>query len=400
VRILQVDKFLDASLARAGGVGTYVRTLSEHLRRRGHEVVGFGCVADGRTAQNPAYFDFTRTRNPLALGRMIHNREAAEKLSRLLRRRPVDVAHLHNIYHHLTPSILPVLAEHGVAMVMTVHDYRLVCPTKHFLAPSGVCMRCHPNRFHACLVHCGLRAAPLVIESYVQRFWRRYLRWIRRFLCPSAFLREVLRQAGAAPSRLAVVRNFVAPAAIAGAAGEAGREVLFAGRLSAEKGPRLMLDLAARLDDVRVVIAGDGPLGEPLRQEARQRRLANVSLLGHVSAGQMAARYAGAAAVVIPSRCLENSPATMLEAMAARRCVIAADHPPLREWIRDGVTGRTFASGDGDDLARVTREVLGDASGRRRIAAAGRDLVARRHEPRAILDRIEALYREAAATCG
>lgn len=401
MRILQIDKFLDAAGARAGGVGTHVRSLTSRLRRRGHEVLQFGCVDSDRPGAMPRFFDFTATRCPLALVRMIHNREAAAKLDAFLRRRPVDVAHVHNIYHHLTPSILPVLASRGAAIVMTVHDYRLACPAKHFLSATGVCMRCLPNRFYHAALHCdGAGGVGLAVESYVQRFFRRYFRWVERFLCPSIFLRGVLRRAGADRHRLRVVRNPAEPVPLPADVPQGASELLFAGRLSWEKGPDLMLDLARRLPAARITIAGDGPLREGLRRGIGRGGLNNVRPAGHLGREELARLYARAAAVVVPSRCPENSPATLLEAMAAGRCVVAADHPPIREWVRDGATGRLFPPGNGEALARVCAELLADAPGRNRMAATGRDIVRRCHDPEAIVSQVEALYEEALAQCG
>ena len=79
---------------------------------------------------------------------LIWNREAARKLDALIRETRPDVAHLHNIYHHLSPSILPVLRRHGIPVVMTLHDLRLLCPAIHMLRQDEVCERCKGGRFY------------------------------------------------------------------------------------------------------------------------------------------------------------------------------------------------------------------------------------------------------------
>ena len=91
MRILHVDKLPSAP----GGVRGYVTALAALLRGRGHAVGVFGCAPPGQTdANRPAYTDFTATRNPAALLKMIHNADAAAKLGQLLRREAYDVAHL------------------------------------------------------------------------------------------------------------------------------------------------------------------------------------------------------------------------------------------------------------------------------------------------------------------
>ncbi|MCG2739693.1 MAG: glycosyltransferase family 4 protein, partial [Syntrophaceae bacterium] len=371
MRILHVEKIL-----HTGGVASYIRGLSDYQRRRGHEVFGFGCEPPDGPADRVRYFDFTKTRNPLSLLRMVHNPKAARDLACFMRGRRFDIAHVHNIYHHLTPSILPVLTARRIPIVMTVHDYRLACPTKHFLRPDGVCLRCLPNRFyHAAGQKCaGLGGAALAIESYIQRFFRRYYQPIELFICPTRYMRQVLLRAHLPANKAVVLRNIVEPISLPADVKQSDCELLFIGRLTAEKAPSLMLDLARRLPEARVVIVGEGPLLEDLRSQVGGGGLTNVTLAGHVNHEDLGVYLARATAVVVTSRWIENSPHAMLEPMLAGRCVIVPDHPPLREWIRDGQTGRLFRPGDADSLAAVAREVLANPAGRGKIARAGKAL--------------------------
>jgi len=397
LRILHIDKFLPPT----GGVGSYVRALAALQRGRGDEVVQFGCVGADGPAAMPRWFDFTSARTPGALARMIHNPEAAAKLAALLRARPVDVAHLHNIYHHLTPSILPVLAAANVGVVMTVNDYRLACPTKHFLRPDGVCRRCLPNRYwHAVSPRCaGLGGVGLAIESAVQRLLRRYFAGVSFFLCPTRYMRDVLVQTGAGASKAVVVRNVIGCGAAPDQPPRAQRELLWAGRLSPEKAPERMLSLAEALPKARIVLCGDGPLAGDLQQDVEQRGLTNVTLTGRLAPKALTQRYARATAVVLTSRWLENSPMTMLEAMQAGRCVIVPDHAPLREWVEDGRTGRTYRADDPVDMASVAAEVCADAGARDRMARAGQQLVAERHDPGRLLAQLDRCYEGAIRRC-
>ncbi|MCD6378127.1 MAG: glycosyltransferase, partial [Planctomycetes bacterium] len=194
MRILHIEKMLFYD----SGVTSFVRALSEFQRRRGHDVFFFGCSSPDNPSGAVRFFDFTRSRNPFDLIRMIHSTQAANELSKFLWKNPVDIAHVHNIYHHLTPSIMEVLVDRRVPIVMTVHDYRLLCPTKHFLRLSytengrggEICFRCLPNRFYhaAALSCCGLAGVGLAIESYFQRFFRRYYQPVEIFFCPTHFM--------------------------------------------------------------------------------------------------------------------------------------------------------------------------------------------------------------------
>jgi glycosyltransferase involved in cell wall biosynthesis len=398
MRVLQIDKFVDT-----GGVGRYVRTLGGLLRDLGWEVVRFGCSPPETAARDgrPAYRDFNIERGLRPLGRMIHNRQAAECLEAFLRDRPVDVAHLHNIYHHLTPAILPVLVRRGVGVVMTVHDYRLLCPTKHFTTRDGLCLRCLPNRFHhAASPRCaGIGGAGLAVESFFQRFFRRYERYVDAFLCPTCWLADAMRRAGYPAGKLRVVPNPVEPIEVVEVSAGHRPMLLYLGRMSPEKGPGRMLDLASAMPSADVVLAGDGPMLPELTAVAEDRGLGNVRFAGLIPPGELPALLGAASALVVPSRCMENSPAAMLEAMWGGRCAVVPDQPPLREWVDDGRTGRVFRTGDDGDLARVCDAVLRNDEARLRMARAGQDLVRRRHDPKRLTDAILDLYDEAVRRC-
>ncbi len=400
MRILHVDKFLKLASSRAGGVGAYIERLARFQQDRGHTVLNFGC-ADAPGGAMPVFYDFAANPTAAALPRMIHNRAAAEAMEKFLRQNAVDVAHLHNIYHHLTPSIIPPLARRGIGVVMTAHDYRLACPTKHFLRPDGVCTRCLPNKFyHAASPACAsLAGAGLAIESFIQRFARRYISAVDFFICPSRHMRRILRRTGVPASKTLFVPNIVNTPPCPAEPPRESRMLLFAGRLSREKGPMMMLELARRLDDAQVVIAGDGPLMGELRRRAEEQSPKNVEITGHLTREKLAPLFDRAAAVVLTSRCPENSPQTMLEAMSAGRCVIAPDHAPIRQWIRDGRTGRLFEPASAESLVRVAAEVLDDAESRSEMACRGRELVRNEHRAEKILERLEELYREAIGRC-
>lgn len=398
MHILHVEKMLFSP----SGVTSMVRALASWQQARGHTVSMFGCDRGQGRTDWPPFRDFTTTRNPLALWPMIHNARAAAALDAYLRgRAPVDVAHVHNLYHHLTPSVLPVLARHGIAVVMTVHDYRLACPTKHFLRPDGVCMRCWPHALHhAASPRCaGMGGAALAIETFVQRFVRRYVRWVDKFFCPSEFMARIMAAVAVPTGKLAVVPNIIEQPRLPADVRRRESRLVFAGRLTAEKGPDLMLDLAQRLPAAEVIVVGDGAMREGLEDAGRRRGLANITFTGSLDRDGLARQYAAATAVVVPSRCMENSPQTMLEGMACGRLVIVADHPTLRQWVTDGSTGRVFASGSGESLAAVAAQALADGPWRQTMERQAAELVARRHDTAAIGAKTEELYEEARRRC-
>jgi glycosyltransferase involved in cell wall biosynthesis len=177
------------------------------------------------------------------------------------------------------------------------------------------------------------------------------------------------------------------------------RTLLFAGRISDEKAPQLMLELASRMSDVRIVIAGDGPLMPLLQNDVARNNLGNVTLTGNLTPEQLGVHMQQCTAMVMTSKWIENSPLIMLEAMACGRCVIVPDHPPLREWIDDSRTGLLFASGDVSSLEQAAKKALTDVRSREAMERAALQLVAQRHETSALMAQLEKYYEEAIRRC-
>lgn len=403
MRILQIDKFFDCGQPAAGGAGTYIPLVSRYLRRAGHSVIRFGCATDGGPAEMPRFIDYARLTGRVSklrgAVRILHDFAAADKLAQFLRRHEVDVAHVHRIYHHLTPAILTLLRRRVAAVVMSMRDYRLLCPAKVLVRAGRPCTSCLGHRYYNCVRHgctgSRLSAATVAFETFFQRFFRRYIDNVDAFLCPSAFMAEVLISDGFPAGKVQVLPNPIEPMQIPQPAEQSQGTILYVGRLSLEKGCDLMLDLAQALPARAVVLAGDGAMMPQLQAQRKKRGLGNLQLAGHVPHDRLGQYYGRADVVVVPSLCPENSPHSLLEAMLAGRCVVAADHRPIREWVCDGQTGRLFRPGDAGHLAAIVGQALADQEARRQMGSAASAVVRARHDPADITKRLELVYQQA-----
>ncbi|HET7719993.1 MAG TPA: glycosyltransferase [Acidimicrobiales bacterium] len=207
MRILHVDKFL----RRSGGAAGYMLDLAGRQRADGHEVEFFAMAhPDNQPATYQLRFPpFVSLEPPpdglvdqaKAAGRMIHSVRSASGMAAVLDRFRPDVVHLHNIYHQLSPSILRPMARRSIPVVMTVHDYKLVCPTYRMLDAQGaLCDACVEGRpLEALKRRCQggslAGSAVLALESTLHRTFRAYGA-VDRFIAPSAFLADTLRRGG------------------------------------------------------------------------------------------------------------------------------------------------------------------------------------------------------------
>lgn len=314
-------------------------------------------------------------------GKVIYSLEAREKLRRLLARFRPDVAHAHNLYHHLSPSVLPLLHEERIPVVLTAHDLKLCCPSKQMMIGTEPCERCRGGNYlnvvrHRCL-HGSLSVSALVaLESAVHRWTGIYRRNVDRIVVPSLFLRRTFEAWGWPARQLVHIPNFVRVETFAPAY-EPGKHFVYFGRLAAEKGIATLLE-AVRRSRERLVIVGAGePEVERLVAEAVAAGEGRLSWLGRRTGRELHDVVASARAVVLPSCCYENAPMAILEAYALGKPVIGADIGGIPELVREGETGFLFPSGDVEGLRAALGRVrdLSDAAvadmgaaARRRVA--------------------------------
>jgi glycosyltransferase involved in cell wall biosynthesis len=137
-------------------------------------------------------------------------------------------------------------------------------------------------------------------------------------------------------------------------------EILFAGRLSREKG---ILELVEAARGHTFVVAGDGPLSARV-----------PGALGWLPPDELASLYARAAVVACPSH-REGFGVACAEAMAHARAVVASDVGGLRDLVVDGETGLLVPPRDVDALRAALGRLLADRELRRRLGAAARERI-------------------------
>lgn len=293
--------------------------------------------------------------------KVIYSFESQRKLRQLLAVFPAKVAHLHCIYHHLSPSVLPVLHEAGIPIVLTAHDLKIACPAYKMLNASGVCERCKTGSVlnvvrHRCVRDSTAASAIVAVESGLQRRLGLYRRYLGRVIAPSMFYRSKLMEWGWPKEQIAYVPNYI-DATRFEPSYEPGNYLLFAGRLALEKGiPTLVR--AAHAAGVALRVAGTGPLEAELRA---MPEAANVEWLGFCSGDALWQQVRGARALVLPSEWYENAPMSILEAFASGKPVVGADIGGIPEMI-DADTGWIFRSGDAGELARTLTQVAATAN--------------------------------------
>jgi glycosyltransferase involved in cell wall biosynthesis len=404
VRILHVNKFL----YRRGGAESYMLDLARLQADAGHQVEFFGMAhPDNAPHRYAAHFPGhvqlepppTRADRRLgAVARMVWSPSARRGMEAVLRSFQPDVVHLHNIYHQLSPSVLRPLAEQRIPAVMTLHDYKLVCPSYLFLAQGRVCEACLDGHFrHAVARRCkdgSLGAsAVLAFESAVHRRIGAY-EPVQVFICPSRFLAAKLAVGEVYPDRLALLSSFVDTHEVAPKA-QPGGGIVYAGRLSHEKGVDVLVEAVARLGGGHLDIVGDGPERTRLEALAATRAPGRVQFHGRVPRERVLHLLRAGAVAAMPSRCHDNQPMAVLEAFGCGVPVVATNLGGLPELV-DGGCGEVVPAEDPDAMAAVLGRLLAHPVQTLAMGQAARSRAEREFAPDRHLAGLEQLYERAA----
>lgn len=404
MRVLHVNKFL----YRRGGAEGYMLDVAELQRNAGDEVAFFGMRHPDNDPQRyeswlPDQIELEPApqglRKAPAAARMIWSTSSRRGMGKVLRDFRPDIVHFHNIYHQLSPSILDGVARAGIPCVMTLHDYKLACPSYQLLDHGSLCEACVTGGpWQAARRRCkdGSLAASslLALESWLHRVTGAYSP-VDVFISPSRFLADVMARAGVFPERMRVVSHFVELAAPEPSSD--GQRLVFAGRLSVEKGVDVLIEaMSMAAPEARLDIVGEGPERARLEALARHHDMGSrITFHGRLAKPALMRLVKRSSVSVVPSRWHENQPMTVLESFAAGVPVIATGLGGLPELVRDGVDGWVIPAEDPLALARAIDCALSDPLSTARRGLSARDRVAHDFSPSAHLQRLGEVYGQA-----
>lgn len=275
------------------------------------------------------------------------NVRAAQTLKKAIRQFKPDVLHIHNLHYAIGPIAIRVAKRLGVPVVMTLHNYRLLCPSATLFYNGQLFTHSIPAAFPWQAVKHGVHS-----NSVIKTFWLALTTWLHnvlgtwksvdRYIVLTPFAKQLLvRSALRIPAEhITVKQNFADQESVR----TAQREdfFLFVGRLSPEKGVETLLQAFAE-NGVKLVIVGDGPLKDRVAEYAASHP--NIRYEGAVSRGQVAELLSRCTALVFPSIWYEGMPMTIIEAFAAGTAVIASDLGAMQTMVSDGENGFLFRPG-------------------------------------------------------
>lgn len=332
---------------QAGGEDNSFAREAALLESHGHTVVRYSCHNDDLHGQSGVRMAVNS----------IWNRTRYRELRSLFRERRVEVAHFHNTFPILSPASYYAAQAEGVAVVQTLHNYRLMCLNAFFFREGRVCEDClgrtipWPGVMRSC--YRGNRGASAVAATTltVHRLLATYQNKIDVYIALNEFGRRKYIEAGLPADRIMLKPSFLDPDP--GPGSGHGGYALFVGRLEPSKGINVLLDAMRRLGEAgpRLKIVGKGPMEAEV--EAAVRDLPRVEWTKRVD--DILGLMGEALVTVVPSIWYEGAPGVINESFAKGTPALTSRIGGLTAMNEEGRTGRFFEPGDAADLAEKLR---------------------------------------------
>ena len=348
MRILTVHN----NYRQPGGEEQIFAGESALLESHGHEVFRY-------TLDN----DDISTVNPLLLAKnTLWNSTVYRDLRSLIREKQPEIAHFHNTFPLISPSAYYAARDEGVAVIQTLHNYRLLCPNALFFRDGHVCEDClgrvfpMPGVLHGCYRNNRRDSAMVAATTSFHTILGTWTKAVDKFIVISQFAMNKFIQGGLPAEKLALKYNSL-PSVPEPGEGKGGYAV-YVGRLSIEKGLGVLLEAWRRLDrQIPLKILGDGPMAGLVTEATRE--MPEIEWLGRRPSNEVYEIVGNAAFLVFPSEWYETFGQVAIEAFAKGTPVVASNIGAIPELV-NARSGLLFRPGDPTDLATTVDRLLAD----------------------------------------
>lgn len=380
MKILQVHN----SYLYEGGEDRVVRVEAEALRGAGDEVVVAHTANPSRVGAQSASFALAPW-NPLS----------ARSIARTVDRHDPDLAHVHNTWYRLTPSVIGALKRRSVPVVMTVHNYRMMCANAVFFRDGSPCTDCLGNQpwrsvMHRCYrdsVAQSMIAAGTIALNRAVNTWER---GVDRFVVSTRFVEDRLIEAGFPRERMRIVPPLIPDAGPRTQPPSASSAVVYVGRVDQGKGLETVFEAWRRMPaPFELLVVGDGPL----RASFEALEIPRVRFLGWQDRADVERILRTSRAMVFPSVFFETLGLSLAEGLAAGLPVIAGSVGTRPEVLGNDGAGWLVEPTDTDEWESALR-ALADDDAVDRAGTAARSRYDSEFAPSVALQRLRTVYRE------
>lgn len=344
MKILEVNKFYHVR----GGADKHFIDLANLLKSNGNEAAVFAMDhPENLHSEWSKYFVnrvdyengniFNKIKGML---RLFWSFEAKRKIAKLLNEFQPDVVHIHNIYHQISPSILPEIKKRNIPVVMTVHDWKLICPNYLLNCEEPCCQKCVAGNYWHCVANKCVKKSYIkslicVLELYFHRWLKVYEKNIDLYIAPSQFVKKVLIEAGFLEKKIVVLPHFVGVGHLQNTV--KGNYALYFGRVSREKNVDELVEIFKDLP-IRLILAGNKD------NDFEILNYPNIRYIGFKNSAELEKLIQNSKFVVSASRLPETFGMIALEAIKNNKSFIGYDTGAYSEIIENDVNGYLAAN--------------------------------------------------------
>lgn len=289
----------------------------------------------------------------------VFNFKSAKLVAKKIREFKPDILHVHNFVPLASPSVFYAAKANNVPVILTLHNYRLICPSATLFYDKKIYEKSMRTIFPLDAVMKGVyrdsiaQTAALALMTTFHNLAGTWRNKISKFIVLTEFAKSKFlgSRLKVSPDQFMLKPNFIADPG----KGNTVRDdfFLYVGRLSQEKGIDVLLH-TFRQSEKSLVIIGNGPLQDQIKSLASERQ--NVKYLGFQSRPVIMDHLKRASALIVPSIWYEGFPITILEAFASGTPVIGSRLGGIAEIVKDKYNGMLFEAGSTEGLAETLNE--------------------------------------------
>ncbi|WP_340076192.1 glycosyltransferase family 4 protein [Leptobacterium sp. I13] len=292
--------------------------------------------------------------NRLDIRNLIFNKTSYKKLKNEILKQKPDIIHVHNIFYKATPSVLKCAKDFDLPVVMTLHNFRLICLNGLLLRDQKPCLKCVKKTFqldavkYNCFQDSKAKTLALSINLGYHNKKNTWDGYVDKFIVLSQFAKNMFLN-----SSLKINSNkiIIKPNSVDDFNFETSNndreDYVFIGRLSNEKGPQIAVEAFNNLP-FKLHVIGTGPLEQGLKIKAS----GNIIFHGLKSREFIVNTLKKSKALIFPSICFEGLPNTILEAYSTATPIISSDIDNIKDIVKNNITGLHFKTNSAIDLRK------------------------------------------------
>lgn len=332
-----------------GGEDTVVANEKDMLEEHGHKVILYkrsNSELDEMNAFQKICLPFNT----------VFNFRTYKEIKEIIVKEKIDIVHVHNTLHLISPSVYYAAKSCGITLVQTIHNFRLLCPGATFYRDGHICEKCvEEGMINAIKYNCyrdsKLQTLACVITTKIHRMTGIYGQI--NYICLTDFNRsKLLGLKQIKESQVFVKPNFNKSLNENSIVKNRKNRYIFAGRLDRLKGIDFLLNTWKMMGEKapELIVCGTGPLAEWCEKFIEENKLHSVRLLGFVPNTEIRKLIAESKALILPTQWYEGFPMSVIESFSVGTPVICSDLGNAGSIVIEGINGFKFKTNNSEKL--------------------------------------------------